>query len=203
MAKARVSPALARVMREARLAAPAVNPRVSAQRALQLLGKLPNGRQLLRRLERVGAPAAPTQIAYFTPRTWTGNVGFIDIFNADLRAWSSGLTETYQKDQVCFDARGDTAYDDLNLKHPNGVVQAFFDLEEEAQVLAVAKLSSENARVYLALDSRYGDTFQIHGNGVEVATLRPRAAGVHRVNVIQRRTPRNPIWFHSITVFQV
>jgi hypothetical protein len=89
------------------------------------------------------------------------------------------------------------------LKHPNGVVQAFFDMDVEGQVLVVAKVSGEGARLKLAVDSVYGDSFSVQGDGFEWAVLVPRTPGVHRINLIQRATPKKPFWFHSITVFQI
>lgn len=198
-----VSPRLARLARESRIVSPKVDPRVTRERALQLLGKHRGGAQLLRRMKALNGPSMPTPIAYFTPRTFTGNVGFVDFYNADLRAGWSDVATTYETNQVYFDASKETAYDGIRLKHPNGVVQAFFDIEAEAQLLLVAKVSSKGARLYLAVGSRYGESFRVQGDGVELAVLKLRAAGVHRVNLIQRTTPTKPFWFHSMTVFQV
>ncbi len=204
MAK-RVAASLARIERKSRVRPPKVNPRVPRQRALQLLRKIPDGARLLREREAMGASSVPTQIAFFTPRTRSGNVGLIDFYNADLRMWSSDVDSTYQNDQVYFDSSKETVSDDISLKHPNGVVQAFFDTEQESQVLVVAKLSSAGAKVYLTLDSGsyYGQSFAVQGNGVELAMLRSRPSGIHSVNIIQRKKPAKPFWFHSITVFEI
>lgn len=176
---------------------------MTPQRALQLLRKILGGVRLLQRIKVMGGPSTPTQIAFFTPKTWTGNVGFIDFHNADLRAGISDISDTYQNDQVYFDVRKKTAYDGINLKHPNGVAQAFFHVEEDADVLVVAKVSSEDAKIRLAVDSKYGTDFRVQGNGVELSRLARVKRGVHRINLIQRRRPRRPFWFHSITVFQI
>ena len=201
MAK-RVPASMARIRRESRVTPPKVNPRVTAQRALQLLTKVPGGRRLLQQRRLMGGPTTVTQIAFFTPRTRSGNVGFIDFYNADLRSWSNDLESSYENDRVYFDAYSETEYDDISLKHPNGVVQAFFHTEEPAQVLVIAKLSSTGANVYLTLDSGSGPSFTVQGNGVEKAILKTLPAGVHRVNIIQRRNPAKPLWFHSITIHQ-
>lgn len=204
MAK-RISASLARIVRESRVAVPKVNPRVTAQRALLLLPKVRGGRRVLQQRKRIGGPVTLTQIAFFTPRTRSGNVGFIDFHNADLRAWSNDLESSYENDQVYFAANSETIEDDISLKHPNGVVQAFFDTEEEADLLVIAKLSSTGANIYLTLDAgpSEGQTFTVQGNGVDKAILKRRASGVHRVNIIQRRNPAKPLWFHSITVYQI
>ena len=193
------------IARKPAITPPRVNPRVTRQRAVQLLRKVPSGARLLRQRQAMAAPTVPAEIVFFTARIRTGNVGFIDFYNADLRAEFSDVARTYQNDQVYFDANRETAYDDISLKHPNGVVQAFFETEEEGQVLVVAKLSSAGARVYLTLDSGsyYGQSFTVQGNGVELAILKLRAAGVHRVNIIQRKNPAKPLWFHSITILQL
>ncbi len=188
-----------------RSAPPKVNPRVTPQRAIQALRKSVGGARIIAKLAAEGVPLGPstvTQIAYFTARTRSGNAGPIDFWNADMLSWNTDLTRTYQNDQIHFEVRKRTGYDDINLHHPNGVVQAFFGIEQDAYVLIISKVSSDNAKIRQAIDSPYGTDFHVEGDGVELPMLRWLTRGVHRVNLIQRNR-KKPFWFHSITCFQV
>lgn len=205
MTKQQFRKALARIA--PRSVPPKVNPRVTPQRAIQALRKSPGGARIIARLAARGVrlgPATMTQIAYFTPRTRSGNVGPINFWNADLVFWDADLASSYQDDQVCFGVAKSTAQDDIGLHHPNGVVQAFFHVDQDSDVLVVSKVSSENAKIRQAVNSKYGETFPVHGEGVLLATLKEslRSGFAHRVNLIQRNRKKR-FWFHSITCFQV
>ena len=190
--------------RASRVAA-TVRPRVTRERAIQALKRSREGARMIARLRAAGVqvePSAVTQTAYFTARTRSGNAGPIDFWNVDLRFLTSELRTCYDNDQVYFDVREKTAYDNINLHHPNGVVQAFFGVEEPAYVLIVCKVSSADAKVRLKIDGDSLIDFHVQGNGVVLPMLRSLTVGVHRINLIQRGSNK-PFWFHSITCFLV
>lgn len=151
----------------------------------------------------------PTEIAYFTSKVKSGTAKWIDFWNADLYDGESHLERLHTQDKIQFRGKRYTYLDEIDAGYGNGVIQAIFGVPTSDYYLIIAKLSSVKSIVNIAVDDNIIGMHWIEETGQEIPVMVHLPAGQHTMNVIQLSKiafftiETNPLWFHSITVFQV
>lgn len=152
-----------------------------------------------------------TEIAYFTPKTKSGSAMLLDFWNADLWDGDSHLSACDSSDQIQFRTSETTWLHGHDAGATNGAIQAYFAVESADYYLLVAKLSSSDAEVSIYVDGNYVDSFSVQGNGEEIPVTLHLPAGNHTITIVQKPIfdfwfyvdYGDPLWFHSITAFQI
>ncbi len=156
----------------------------------------------------------PTEIAYFTPKTKSGQASLIDFWNVEHYDGPSDLDESYDSDQIEFRISEHSWKDEIDVGYANGVVQAYFKAPVDDYYLAIVKLSAKDSLVFINVDGVRIGSYLVEEVGQEVPVMVQLKKGYHTINVIQIKywrgfppfvvkKPTSPLTFHSITVFQV
>lgn len=151
----------------------------------------------------------PTEIATFTPRIKTGSAQYIDFWNADLYDGDSHLTNLYERDQIRFRKDAQSWRYGFNTKHPNGIIQAFFDMPANDYFLGILKMSGEPLLLTVYVDDEWFGWFNESGTGVEIPITADLSKGLHAITVLPYiQTPIATAvgkhdWFHSLVCFTV
>ena len=125
------------------------------------------------------------EIAYFTPKTKSGNAYWIDFWNADLFDGESHLSLLHQNDQIEFRADKSTWSGNFKTKNPNGLIQAYFNMPDADYFIGVIKVSSGNAWINIKVDDRNLGNFHINSDGVEIPITLNLSKGGHYITVQQ------------------